>query len=77
MVALGQLLLPGAATKNRVTVLVNAIDKVLAGNAETSTVPTVQLTLINKTPLLHNPKSAQVPMNAGKAVGSTPEHSSA
>ena len=53
MVALGQLLLPRVASENRAAVLVHPIGEVLAGNAKTGTLPTLQLSLLDKTPFLH------------------------
>ena len=53
MVALGQLLLPRVASENRAAVLVHPIGEVLAGNAKTGTLPTLQLSFFDKTPFLH------------------------
>ena len=53
MVALGQLLLPRVASENRAAVLVHPIGEVLAGNAKTGTLPTLQLSFLDKTPFLH------------------------
>ena len=53
MVALGQLLLPHIAAKNRAAVLVHPIGEVLARDAKTGTLPTLQLPVVNKTPFLH------------------------
>ncbi|WP_198002340.1 hypothetical protein [Synechococcus sp. BL107] len=53
MVALGQLLLPRVASENRAAVLVHPIGEVLACNAKTGTLPTLQLSFFDKTPFLH------------------------
>ena len=53
MVALGQLLLPHVASKNRPAVLVHPIGEVLAGDAKAGALPALQFPVINKTPFLH------------------------
>ena len=53
MVALGQLLLPRVTSENRAAVLVHPIGEVLACNAKTGTLPTLQLSFFDKTPFLH------------------------
>ena len=60
MVALGQLLLPRVASENRAAVLVHPIGEVLACNAKTGTLPTLQLSFFNKTPFLHRSTSRLV-----------------
>ena len=55
MLTLLQLLLPEVASQHRVAVLVNAIGEVLAGHANHSTFPVLQVALVDKTPLLHRP----------------------
>jgi hypothetical protein len=53
MVALGQLLLPRVASENCAAVLVHPIGEMLASNAKTGTLPTLQLSFLDKTPFLH------------------------
>ena len=60
MVALGQLLLPRVASENRAAVLVHPIGEVLARDAKTGTLPTLQLPVVNKTPFLHRRTSCLV-----------------
>ena len=60
MVALGQLLLPHVASKNRPAVLVHPIGEVLAGDAKAGALPALQFLVINKTPFLHRSASRLV-----------------
>ena len=49
-----QLLLPEVAAHHRVAVLVDAIDEVLAGDADHTAFPLLQVSLVDKAPLLRN-----------------------
>ena len=60
MVALGQLLLPHVASKNRPAVLVHPIGEVLAGDAKAGALPALQFPFIDKTPFLHHRTSCLV-----------------
>ena len=53
MIALLQLLLADFARQKRMAVLVDPIGEVLTGHANHSAFPALQITLINKAPLLH------------------------
>ena len=57
MLTLLQLLLSEVAAHHRVAVLVNAIGEVLAGHADHAAFPVLQVALVDKTPLLHQPPS--------------------
>ena len=50
-----QLLLPEVAADHRVAVLVDAIGEVLEGHADHAAFPVLQVTVVDKTPLLHYP----------------------
>jgi hypothetical protein len=60
MVALGQLLLPHVASKNRPAVLVHPIGEVLTGDAKAGALPALQFPFIDKTPFLHRRTSCLV-----------------
>ena len=49
--------LPEVAAQHRVAMLVNAIDAVLAGNADQAACPVLQVALVDRTPLLHPPQN--------------------
>ena len=54
MLTLLKLLLPEVASNNRVAVLIDAIGEVLAGHSDQSAFPSLQVALVNETPILHN-----------------------
>ena len=58
VLALLQLLLPEVAAHHRVAMLVNAIGEVLAGHADHPALPVLQVALVDKIPLLHQPSIA-------------------
>mgnify|MGYP001173605650 CR=1 FL=1 len=53
MFALLQLPLPEVAAHHRVAVLIDAIGEVLAGHADHSAFPSLQVALVNEIPILH------------------------
>lgn len=53
MLTLLELLLPEVAAHHRVAVLIDAIDEVLAGHAHHASLPVLQVSIVDKTPLLH------------------------
>ena len=53
MLGLLQLLLPEVAAQQGVAVLIHPIDELLAGDADATALPSLQLPLVNETPLLH------------------------
>ena len=55
MLTLLRLLLPEVAAHPRVTVLVNAIGEVLAGYADHTAFPVLQVAVIDEIPLLNSP----------------------
>ena len=55
MLTLLELLLPEVAADSRVAVLIDAISEVLAGHADHAASPVLQLSIVHKAPLLHNP----------------------
>ena len=57
MVSLLKLFLPGIATKKRVAVLINPVAEVLTGHADAGSLPTLQLPIVHKIPLLHHPSA--------------------
>ena len=54
MLPLLQLLLPEAASKQRVAVLVHPVGEVLTGDADTAALPALKLPVVNEIPLLQN-----------------------
>ena len=58
MLPLLELLLPEVAAHHRVAVLVDAIDEVLAGHADHAAFPVLQVTVVDKTPLLHHTRAS-------------------
>ena len=53
MIILRQLASPEVAGQQRVAVTIHAIGEVLASNANDTTLPALQVAIINKIPLLH------------------------
>ena len=53
VLALLQLLLPEVAAQQGVAVLIHPVGEVLAGDADAGALPSLQLPLVDKTPLLH------------------------
>ena len=54
VVALRQLALPEVAGQQRVAVTIHAIGEVLARHANDTTLPALQVAIVNKIPLLHH-----------------------
>ena len=54
MLTLLKLLLSEVASHHRVAVLIDAIGEVLAGHADHSAFPSLQVALVNEIPILHN-----------------------
>lgn len=54
MLTLLKLLLSDVASHHRVAVLIDAIGEVLAGHADHSAFPSLQVALVNEIPILHN-----------------------
>jgi hypothetical protein len=55
VVALRQLALPEVAGQHRVAVTIHAIGEVLAGHADDTTLPALQLAFVEEIPVLHKP----------------------
>ena len=55
VIALLKLLLPEVASHQRSAVAIHAIGEVLASQADSSSLPALQLSHIHKIPFLHNP----------------------
>ena len=53
VIALTQLLLTGIAAHQRAAVLIDSVSEVLADHAKTCTLPTLQVVILDKAPLLH------------------------
>ena len=54
MLTLLELLLPEVAAQEGVAVLIHPMDEVLAGDADATALPSLQLPLVNETPFLHH-----------------------
>jgi hypothetical protein len=54
VIALRQLALPQVAGQQRAAVTIHAIGEVLASNANDTTLPALQVAIVNKIPLLHH-----------------------
>ena len=50
-----QLLLPEVAANHLAVVLVDAIGELLAGHADHASLPSLQVSIVHKIPLLHDP----------------------
>ena len=55
MLTLLELLVSEVAAHHRVAVLIDAIDEVLAGHADHAAFPVLQVSIVDKIPLLHDP----------------------
>ena len=53
VITLTQLFLTNIAAHQRAAVLINSVSEVLAGHAKTCTLPTLQVVILHKAPLLH------------------------
>ena len=64
MLPLLQLSSAQAAAHHRVAVTVHPVDKVLAGHANDTPLPALQIRVVDKIPLLHRPLAINTPVLA-------------
>ena len=55
LLTLLQLALPEVAANHRAAVLINAVGEVLTGHADHASLPPLQVSIVHKIPLLHDP----------------------
>ena len=66
MLTLLQVLLSEVAAPHRVAVLLDAVDEVLAGHAGHAVLPVLQVSIIDKIPILYAPPHWCICANAGQ-----------
>ena len=71
MIALLKLLLSGVAAEKGVAVLIDAVAEVLTGHANAGSLPTLKISVVDKSPFLHEYPKQYACTNTGGRFGAT------